>query len=129
MCFYDFCCCVRFQSKTRSKETKNMHKTHLGALHRHALLDSHPLCETHELLEDTNEQCGEGTRELVPCVVGMSIPRSTHPNQWQLFALAHFKPFGHVNPLIPSGVSVSDMFNSYAFTPHDLAVMHNWEAV
>lgn len=127
--FYDFCRRIRFQTKAKSKEVKNTHETRLGVLRRHALMNSHPLWESHELLEHSNEERGEGSRELVPRVVGMSIPRSTNPRQWQLFTLAHFKPFSQVNPLIPSDSSVEDVFNSYAFTPRNLAIMKHWEAV
>lgn len=37
MSFYDFCSCVRLQSKARSKNLKNTPESCLGVLHRHEL--------------------------------------------------------------------------------------------
>jgi hypothetical protein len=129
MCFYDFSHCVHFQSKVKSKDTKNTPKTRLGVLQRHALLADHLLSQTHELLEHTNEEHGEGTHEYVPCVVGMAIPWSTDPTQWALFALSHFKPFSSTDPLIPPQSSIDEVFKSFDFSPRHLAIMEHWEAV
>ncbi|KAG1800749.1 uncharacterized protein HD556DRAFT_1438751 [Suillus plorans] len=118
-----------FISKAKSKDVKNMHETHLGVLQRHALMGDHPLWQTHKLLEHTNEVHGDGSRELIPCIVGMAIPRRTHPNQWQLFMLAHFKPFSHTSPLIPKDSSIEEVFETYTFTPRSHAIMQHWEAV
>jgi hypothetical protein len=129
MCFYDFCCCVCLQSKEKSKDTKNTPETRLGVLHWHGLLEKHPLSDTHELLEHTNESHSEGTHEYVPRVVGMSIPHCMNLALWALFALAHFKPFSSTHPLILPGSSVVDVFNTYSFSPRNLAIMQHWEAV
>ena len=92
MSFYDFCRCIRIETKSRSSHIKNTHETRLGVFQRHPLKSSHPLHESHHLIEHTNEERGEGHHELVPRIVGMSIPRETLAI-WPLFALAHFKPF------------------------------------
>jgi hypothetical protein len=44
-------------------------KDRLGTYKRHALTDDHPSSATHELVEHTNEERGDGYRELVPRVV------------------------------------------------------------
>lgn len=129
MCFYDFCRCVRLQMKAKSKDIKNTHETRLGVLRRHALHDQHPLAQTHELLEHTNESRGEGTHEFVPRVVGMSIPRSTDARKWKLFALAHFKPFSNDVPLIPQNSTVEEVYAGYEFSARGLSIMKHWEAV
>ncbi|KAG2337334.1 hypothetical protein BDR05DRAFT_1005149 [Suillus weaverae] len=129
MCFYKFCCCVRLQTKARSKDVKNTHETHLGVLQRHALQDQHPLAQSHELLEHTNEARGEGAHKFVPRVVGMGIPHNTDSKKWKLFALTHFKPFSIAVPLIPLHSSVDVVYASYNFSAHSLAIMKHWEAV
>ncbi|KAG1733088.1 hypothetical protein EDD22DRAFT_960256 [Suillus occidentalis] len=129
MCFYDFCHCVWLQTKARSKDVKNTFETHLGVLHQHALQDLHPLSQTHELLEHTNDARGEGLHEYVPRVVGMSIPHSTDANKWKLFTLAHFKPFSCTVPLIPLHSSVDAEYASFQFSTRGLAIMKHWESV
>jgi len=74
MNFYDFCHCVRRESKTKDDRIINTPETRLGVLTHHSLKPGHPLSETHQLIEHTNETCGEGIVELIPRVVGMSIP-------------------------------------------------------
>jgi len=76
MCFYDFCRCVELHTKARSKQTMNTHETHFGVMRRHALKPGHPLHTTHELVEHTDELHMD--RELVPRVIGMSIPHSNN---------------------------------------------------
>lgn len=129
MSFYDFCRCVRLQTKARSKKNKNMHESHLGVLHRHELMAEHPLSDSHKLVEHTNEAHGECNREFIPRVVGMSIPRRTHTTQWALFALAHFKLFSDTRPLLPDGRSASEIYESFTFLARAKMVMHHWEAV
>lgn len=99
MNFYDFCRCVELQPKSKRLKLKNTHESRLGVRQRHGLKAGHPLHTTHELLEHTNEDRGEMRRELVPRVVGMSIPRSSHEQAWALFTLLHFKPFSCDDPL------------------------------
>ena len=128
MTFYDFCRCIRIEKKSRSSKIKNTHETRLGVLRRHSLKPSHPLHETHQLIEHTNEERGEGYHELVPRVVGMSIPRETSAI-WPLFVLAHFKPFSISQPLIPSGKSCDDVFRTHSFSDQSLKVIKNWNAI
>jgi hypothetical protein len=127
MSFYDFCRCIRIEKKSRTSHIKNTHETRLGVLHRHTLKSSHPLHETHQLIEHTNEMRGEGHHELVPRVVGMSIPRETSAI-WPLFVLAHFKPFSITQPLIPSGDSCDNIFRTYSFSDRSFKVIKNWNA-
>ena len=128
MSFYDFCCFVRIEKKSQRSNVKNTSQTCLGVLECHALKSTHPLHETHHLIEHTNKIHGEGHHQLVPCVVGMSIPRETS-SQWPLFVLSHFKPFGIENPLIPSGETPNTIFNTYDFSLNAITVMKNWNAI
>jgi hypothetical protein len=58
-------------------QKKNTYETRLGVYRRHPSKNSHPSSETHELVEHTNAERGDGHRELVPRVIGISIPRSS----------------------------------------------------
>lgn len=130
MTFYDFCRFVRIEKKSRSEKVKNTHESRLGVLRRHELRPEHPLCATHHLVEHTNLTSGDGTNssELVPRVIGSSIPRNTSP-AWCLFALTHFKPFGVADPLIVGGATAEKTFEEYDFTPSAVRIMNNWDAV
>jgi len=125
--FYDFCRCIRLERKSKSNRNKNTHETHSGVLRRHILKAPHPLAETHQLLEHTNEECGELRNELVPGVVGMSIPRETSVN-WYIFTLAHFKPFSSSNALI-NGSDWKREYESYEFPVSHIQIMKNWNAI
>jgi hypothetical protein len=57
----------------------------------------------------------------------MSIPRETSVI-WPLFVLAHFKPFGVTQPLIPPGESCNDLFHTYPFSNRHLEAIKNWNA-
>jgi hypothetical protein len=127
MSFYNFCRCIRIEKKSLSSHIKNTHETRLGVLQRHTLKSSHPLHETHHLIEHTNESRGEGHHKLVPRVVGMSIPRESS-EMWPLFVLAHFKPFNITQPLIPTGDSCDKVFHNYSFSDQSLKVMKDWNA-
>jgi hypothetical protein len=72
MSYYDFCRCVRIERKSQSAKIKNLDDPRV--FQRHQLISEHPLFETHELVEHTNMARGHGHSELVPRVVGMSIP-------------------------------------------------------
>jgi hypothetical protein len=76
--FYDFCRSIRLEPKSKSEQNKNTHETRVGVLRRHTLKDPNPLAETHHLLEHTNEERRESRSELVPRIVGMSIPVILH---------------------------------------------------
>ena len=128
MSFYDFCRCIRIEKKSRTCHVKNTHETRLGVLQRHSLKSSHPLHETHHLIEHTNEDRGEGHHELVPRIVGMSIPRETSAI-WPFFVLAHFKPFSMTQPLIPANESYENVFQTYSFSDRTLKIIRNWNAI
>ena len=128
MSFYDFCRFVKIERKSQRSNVKNTSQTRLGVLERHALKSTHPLHETHHLIEYTNKIRGKGHHQLVPRVVGMSIPRETS-TEWPFFVLSHFKPFGIENPLIPSGETPNTIFNTYDFFFNAMTVMKNWNAI
>ena len=58
----------------------------------------------------------------------MSIPRhgSTHYN---LFLLAHFKPFSKECPLWDKELGVNKTFDQFHFSNTAQEIMHNWEAI
>ena len=58
------------------------------------LNSKHPLSSTHHLIRHTYEDRADNRTFLVPRIVGCSIPRANMINKWQIFTLAHFKPFG-----------------------------------
>lgn len=128
MNFYDFCRCIKLQTKARSKRTKNTHATRLGVLQRYALKPGHPLHATHELIKHT-DALRHMDRELVPLVIGMSIPLSNNKRAWALFALSHFKPFSCDIPLFNRDEDPEDVFNAYAFSDYSQSIMINWEAI
>ena len=64
MSFYDFCCFIKIEKKSQRSNVKNTSQTHLGVLEHHALKSTHPLHETHHLIEHTNEIRGEGHCQL-----------------------------------------------------------------
>ncbi|KAG1734452.1 uncharacterized protein EDB91DRAFT_1250974 [Suillus paluster] len=129
MSFYDFCHCVCVETIKSSARMKNTHETRLGVYRRHALKPGHPAHETHELQEHTNEQRGDGYQEFIPRVVGCSIPRRSDATAWALFALAHFKPFSVIVPLLSGMESVISTFQKYSFSGRSRQVMNNWEAI
>ena len=75
-----------------------------------------------------NEDCGDGHLKLVPQVVGMSIPRECSAS-WPLFALAHFKPFGVLQLLIPERDIYENVFMTYEFSPFACKIMKNLHAI
>jgi hypothetical protein len=128
MTFYEFARCVSLENKNKVKN----HKTdgnHLNTLTRHALHENHPLHSTHQLVEHTNEKQGECQTTLVPRVVGSYIPREKTGREWQLFVLAHFKPFGHSALLLADNESLDDAFKNFTFSHRSLFTMNNWESV
>jgi ATP-dependent exoDNAse (exonuclease V) alpha subunit len=128
MNFFHFAQCVSLEKKT-SKQPVNDPESHMGVLHRHDLLVPHPLAETHHLIEHTNEERGEGQNEYIPRVIGSSIPRSNAGRIYKIFVLAHLKPFGVNNPLIPESKKVEDVFQTYQFSSKALTIMKNWDAI
>lgn len=132
MCFFKFCRCICLQSKSRSANVANTSSTCLGVLNRYSLKPEHPLHETHELVEHTNEEVGIRHQEFVPRVVGMSIPRKGEKEsntRWFLFVLAHFKPFSATRPLLSNTKTVEEVFKHFTFGDRHLRIIENWEAV
>lgn len=126
--FYDFCRCVKIE-KIEQSRLKNTPDTRLSVLQRHKLKAGHPLHKTHRLVEHTNEKRGDGALELVPRVVGVSIPRTTSAS-WPLFALAHFKPFSPTVPLLETnGMPVESQLKNYQFSSKAEQVLVNWDAI
>lgn len=128
MSFYDFCCFVRLEKKTKYQKLANDHKTRLGVLQRHGFLAGHPLIKTHNLVEHTNLARGDRSPELVPRIIGMSIPRESS-DLWSLFALIHFKPFGVNHPLFVPGESATEVFSRYNFSSNAARILKNWNAI
>lgn len=129
MNFYEFARCVSLEKITKTIKAPTDEGFCLGTLIRHELKDGHPLQDTHCLLEHTNELRGDCQRQLVPMVVGSFIPRTNTGRQWQLFALAHFKPFSCSKPLITPGQTIEQAYDSFQFSKRSLYVMNNWEAI
>jgi len=127
MCFYDFCRCVELHTKDRSKQTKNTHETCLGVMRRHALKPDHLLHTTHDLVKHTDELHMD--HELVPRVIGMSMPCSNNKQAWALFTLSHFKAFSCDVPLFDKGKDPEQAFDMYAFLDYSHTIMANWEAI
>jgi hypothetical protein len=128
MTFYEFAHCVSLENENKNKNKKT-DGNHLNAHARHMLHDNHPLHSTHQLVEHTNEKRGECQTRLIPRVVGSYIPHEKTGCQWQLFVLAHFKPFSHSAPLLANNESLEDAFKSFAFSHQSLFQMNNWESV
>jgi len=127
MSFYDFCRCVRVERKSVSANIKNINDPRV--FKRHPFVEGHPLCDSHELVEHTSVDHGHLRTELVPRVVGMSIPTVSNRKMWCLFALAHFKPFSISRPLLSDGEDVIKAYESYSFSSRSKEIMLNWDAV
>jgi hypothetical protein len=128
MNFFDFCCCIKLESKGKKLPTDTP-ESRLGVLHHHDLLPQHPLSETHHLKEHTNHAQGEASSELIPRVIGLSILRTTAGTKYALFVLAHLKPFSINCPLIPKGQTVDQVFENFHFTLNDKQLMKNWDVI
>ncbi len=114
VCFYEF---VLHYKLVKSKaQTKNS-----GS--KLALKAEHQLCDTHELVECKSETV------VVPRVYGCSVPRPSNIKEYQLFVLAHFKPFGVNDPLISNDSSLTSEFEQFSFSNLAKTVMENWNAL
>jgi len=120
---------VRLQTISKSSKTKNTFETRLGVLRRHKLKGRHPYCETHVLIEHMNDKRGDGAVELVPRVVGLSIPQPTNAMLWAIFTLAHFKPFGISTDLLTTDEDPIACQAAFSFCLRSLKVMKDWEAI
>ena len=128
MNFYEFARCVALETISSAKGALNP-DPRLGTFKRHLLKDEHPLSETHVLVEHTNDERGDGNSPMIPRIVGSHIPREKSGCRWELFALAHFKPFGLSVPLVNPGMTVEQTYKNFKFSPRSHFVMNNWEAV
>jgi hypothetical protein len=128
MTFYEFAHCISLQNKNQIKNRKT-DGNHLNAHTRHMLHENHLLHSTHHLVKHTNEKRGECRTRLVPRVVGSYIPHEKTGRQWQLFVLAHFKPFSYSAPLLADNETLEDAFKNFAFSHQSLFRMNNWESV
>ena len=48
---------------------------------------------------------------------------------WQLFALAHFKPFSDSVPFIDPEIMLKHAYKSFEFSERSQSMLNNWEAV
>lgn len=74
------------------------------------------MAHTHHLLQHTNDNSGETGKQYVPRVIGSNIPREHTGKRWKLFALAHFKPFDDMHPLLEKKVSIDECYENYHFS-------------
>jgi hypothetical protein len=82
----------------------------------------------HQLLQFWNEERGHKKIEYVLCVVGCSVARSNTGLLYKIFLLAHFKPFGVLQPLIPDGETFESVFTNYMLSDAARMTIENWEA-
>lgn len=128
MTFYDFCHCIRRESLNH-RQPINTPETCLRVLQCHILHPLHLLHDTHILVQHTVSEHGKGINEKVPCVFGTFIPQQNAGLKYSIFALSHFCPFSHSNPLIPAGKSITDIMKNYKFSDDSLDSLNNFEAI
>lgn len=123
MCLYDFVQCIR-------KERKSEHpiSQRLGVYQRHSLLAPHPESNTHELVQHSRPETVELGKEVIPRILGCSIPRESSA-QYHLFVLVHFKPWGVETALLHRGQTTEAESRSFEFLPRHVTVMKNWESL
>lgn len=76
-----------------------------------------------------NAERGDGAHELVPRIIGMSIPHRTNLRMWAIFALSHFKPFSICTELLAQDEDPIVACTAYEFLAGSSNVMTNWEAI
>lgn len=123
MNFYDFTRCITSAIKKKpSPDNERM-----GIQKKYSLLPNHPLAKTHYLVQHSDDSCSQYGKQLVPRVIGTTIPCQNDKRSWMLFTLAHFKPF-HVS-FIDDTSCLEDIFRSYPFSDRSLSIMNNWEEI
>jgi hypothetical protein len=127
MNFHDFCQCIKLEKKIHSP--KNTIDSRAGVFARHALLPPHKLSGTHCLVEHWNESRGDGSKGLLPRVLGCSIPHPNAGDYYAFFMLSHFKPFSATNPLINANENFSKVFEHYPLSDQSKEIIGNWEAL
>jgi hypothetical protein len=120
MNFYDFTRCITLQPQS-SRTTNSSNK--------YLLLDGHPLTQSHYLTQHTDDQREQSGKQLVPRIIGTTIPRENNCDEWMLFVLAHFKPFHISLPLIDKKKSLEDTYRSFNFSKRSKRIMMNWEEI
>jgi hypothetical protein len=126
MNFYDFCRCTKLERLC--DRPKNTVETRADVHLRHCLLDPHPLAHTHGIVEFWNDNSIDHQSELVPRFTGCTIP---HPNTgltYAIFVLAHFKPFSASNPLLHTGETFQQVFQTYTLSERAKIAISQWDA-
>ena len=126
MNFFDFARSVKLEKK--SNAPKDSSGTRPDTLKRHTLMPEHKLADSHQLVQFWNEEQGHKEVEYVPSVVGCSIPRPNAGLSYQIFVLAHFKPFGFLCPLVPKNESFDTVFQNYTLSDAAKTVIRNLDA-
>jgi hypothetical protein len=124
--FYDF---VRCYQKVLLSHSGGQYKE-TGSLPRFNLVRPHPQAPSHLLLQQIDPSAFHPTRELVPRIVGCSIPRREQDDtEFAMFMLAHFHPFSVTNPIRVGGKSPMQFLDSVDLSSHSMNVMKNWESI
>jgi hypothetical protein len=124
--FYEFVRC--FSIEKQGKQHHDQPSKRLGTYKRYELLFPHPLQETHQIVQHTDDQHHITRQTLVPAVIGMSVPRPT-ASIYKLFVLSHFKPFHNNIPLLAATDTIENVYSSDYFPHYAVDVMKNWEAI
>src|SRR5260370_1820200 len=122
--FYDFIGHIRKERKGGSFKEED------GQYRRFFFLQQHKEHHSHMILETIRESNVHPKYEVVPRVVGSSIPhRKSDPESYFLFMLAHFSPFSADHDINFEDVNLEANFNAKSFNLLSKNVMKNWEAV
>ena len=120
--FYDFVRCYRKGKVTRIQSS--------GTYRRFRFQQEHPEAETHILMEVTDPREDHPVGEIVPLVIGSSIPRCTKDSNWyMIFMLAHFIPFSASDALDLQHQTLATYFEAAPFSDRSRLVMKNWDAI
>jgi hypothetical protein len=112
----------------KMKQYPDNNNAKLGTYSRYKLLFPHLLYDTHQLVEHTNIEQGDGKHLLVPLIIGLTIPRIISPT-YKIFVLGHFKPFHNDTPLILPHETVDSVYSLYKFTVAEQKIINNWEEI
>ncbi|KAF9509414.1 hypothetical protein BS47DRAFT_1365290 [Hydnum rufescens UP504] len=121
--FYDFVRCFQ-------KEKQGGHFKEQGRYLRFKLIPPHTDSSTHMLLRVFDPDISRPGTEVVPRVIGTSIPRrTTDQNKFFLFMLAHFSPFSSIHLPLILNRDLMHTFTSFPFSSLSQVVMLNWDAI
>ena len=124
--YYDF---VRyFRIEKIGQQFPDKLDSRLGTFTHYQLLFPHALFNTHQIVEHTSFMFIDFKPALVPCVIGVSIPRNT-ASSYGLFVLGHFKPFHNDVPLVLPDRTIDSTYASYTFLDYACKIMNNWKAL